>query len=286
MRKSIKKIWHRAHFKLYRFFLSTIGFTKDGTSRNLFKLFRAAIYATVLVFIINLFSLGTSSFGEWGDFFGGVLNPILTFFTFMGLLITIILQQAELKESRKEFKRSADALNEQSQNLKQERFETTFFNLVSSLNASINELEVDVLANKHVDEKEIVKGKKVFQFYHEELLDRIKQYDHDEKDVDRRVERGVDSFFFHYNMEIEHYFKQIKLILQFIELSEIENKQLFFNLLSGQLSLYEKGLIFHCAFPDDEFKNLVDKYSLLSGLILKHFTYDPRIFNPYTSVKY
>jgi hypothetical protein len=34
--------------------------------------------------------------GEWGDFFGGVLNPLLTFLTFMGLLITIILQQQEL----------------------------------------------------------------------------------------------------------------------------------------------------------------------------------------------
>ena len=47
--------------------------------------------------------------GALGDFFGGTLNPILTFLTFVGLLITIVLQQAELSEARKEFKKSANS---------------------------------------------------------------------------------------------------------------------------------------------------------------------------------
>ena len=111
--EEIKKRNNHIHRRFYRRFLRIIGFSKDKISRNLFRLFQFALYASLVVFTINLFSLGKSSFGEWGDFFGGVLNPILTFLTFMGLLITIILQQSELKESRKEFKRSADALSEQ-----------------------------------------------------------------------------------------------------------------------------------------------------------------------------
>ncbi|GEP10257.1 hypothetical protein MGN01_21020 [Methylobacterium gnaphalii] len=40
--------------------------------------------------------------GQVGDFFGGVLNPLLTFLTFIGVLATIFLQREELKETREE----------------------------------------------------------------------------------------------------------------------------------------------------------------------------------------
>lgn len=66
-----------------------------------------------------------TNFGTFGDFFGGMLNPILTFLTFMGLLITIVLQQKELRLTRKELKESSLALTEQSltlaEQLKQSR---------------------------------------------------------------------------------------------------------------------------------------------------------------------
>lgn len=52
--------------------------------------------------------------GQTGDFFGGMLNPLLTFLTFLALLYTLVLQRTELQESRVQFKRSADALSEQN----------------------------------------------------------------------------------------------------------------------------------------------------------------------------
>lgn len=52
------------------------------------------------------------SCGPFGDFFGGMLNPTLTFLMFMGLLSTINLQQKELSLTRKEYIRTADALEE------------------------------------------------------------------------------------------------------------------------------------------------------------------------------
>ncbi len=50
--------------------------------------------------------------GVFGDFIGGTLNPVLSFFGLIALLITVALQQKELSNSSKELKRSADALKE------------------------------------------------------------------------------------------------------------------------------------------------------------------------------
>lgn len=47
--------------------------------------------------------------GPFGDFFGGVLNPILGFFSFLALLYTIHIQQQELRLTRRELKRSVEA---------------------------------------------------------------------------------------------------------------------------------------------------------------------------------
>ena len=72
--------------------------------KGLQKLFKLAVFGVALVFAINLL-FNREGFGAWGDFMGGVLNPILSFLTFMGLLITIVLQQKELSEARVEFAR-------------------------------------------------------------------------------------------------------------------------------------------------------------------------------------
>lgn len=198
----------------------------------------------------------------------------------MGLLITIILQQVELSESRKEFKRTADALNEQSLSIKKQNFEDTFFNMISLLNENVANLEFEFERGR------FSKGKSSFKFYHKELIDSIQKYKFDDSEVERYIKLGVDSFSFHNSQQLDHYFNQIKNLLKFIRSSKIENKKFYSNLLSGQLSMYEKGLIFHYAFSDKEYRVLIDRYNLLSGLNLKHFTYDPRIFNPYRSIKY
>jgi hypothetical protein len=108
---------------IYRKFLNLIGRTEDKTSRNLFELVQLASGATLVVFLISLMSLfGESSYGTFGDFFGGILNPILTFLTFLGLLITIVLQKKELALTRQELHTSALALSQQVETQEKQRF--------------------------------------------------------------------------------------------------------------------------------------------------------------------
>lgn len=92
--------------------------------------------------------------GQFGDYIGGVLNPILGFATFAALLYTIKLQldtirlqqysldiqQEELEASRAELARGAKAqrqakkvLAEQSQIFRGQQFEATFFSMLNQL---------------------------------------------------------------------------------------------------------------------------------------------------------
>lgn len=55
---------------------------------------------------------------QFGDFLGGVLNPLYAFLAFLALLYTINIQRTELKQARAEFRRSADAAQQQIDHLK------------------------------------------------------------------------------------------------------------------------------------------------------------------------
>ena len=86
---------------------------------------------TAIVFYTYNFSDEISKeherWGTFGDYFGGLLNPVLSFLSLIALLLTIILQNQELFETRKEIKqsreaqeKSEEALKEQSETLKKQ----------------------------------------------------------------------------------------------------------------------------------------------------------------------
>ena len=138
----ISDYWKKYHRISYRKFVRFIGNSEDETTRNLFRLFQVALYSSATILFLNIFSFFDTNrgFGAFGDFFGGMLNPILTFLMFMGVLITIILQQKELKLTRIELSNSSSALAEQAQTQDKQRFENTFFSLLEQHNEMLAEL--------------------------------------------------------------------------------------------------------------------------------------------------
>lgn len=76
-----------------------------------------AIFAFVIIAIVYFVyfrnfsgsvSLKHDVWGTFGDFIGGVLNPILSFVAFIALLLTIVLQSHELKFTRYELRLSRE----------------------------------------------------------------------------------------------------------------------------------------------------------------------------------
>ena len=88
-----------------------------------------SMFACLLSYPIFLFYLQAQSWPisanpmEWGvigDFFGGILNPILAFSSFVALLYTIQIQSEELRLTKDELKRSADAHEKTEENLREQ----------------------------------------------------------------------------------------------------------------------------------------------------------------------
>jgi hypothetical protein len=270
------------NIKAYKQFLKTIGYSNDKTSRNLFRLFQFAIYAIFLVFFINIFSLGTSSFGEWGDFFGGVLNPILTFLTFMGLLITIIIQKKELKESRDVFIKQQEALEKQQEEMTIQSFDNKFFQMLNSFNEITNALKLNIY-QKEYSSKELFEQlveelkKEIFTKYNEDVI---------VNDIKSNKIDYIYAIFPDFNNKFDttfkYYFLNLYQLLKFID-EDIPHKdkdkysKKYANILRAQLSKNELILLTYNAigvmeFCGDNYKKLVEKYSFF-----EHLTYDDYI---------
>lgn len=112
-----------------------------------FKTISVPLLIIVIVYIVFI-GIYTSSYSEklgiMGDFIGGMLNPLLAFASFMGLLYTIKLQsdtinlqRQELELTRQEPKGSREAQQHSADTLSQQRFEMTFFSLLNTVNADI-----------------------------------------------------------------------------------------------------------------------------------------------------
>ena len=51
-----------------------------------------------------------AAYGQMGDFFGGLLNPVLAFASFLALLYTIQIQSKQLEISAKELKETKEEI--------------------------------------------------------------------------------------------------------------------------------------------------------------------------------
>lgn len=94
------------------------------------------------------FSESSADWGTFGDFIGGSLNPLLSFFGLIALLLTIVLQGKELELTRNELKRSADSqektqtlLDSQIKTQIKQQFESTYFSLLGQHNKMLEDIQ-------------------------------------------------------------------------------------------------------------------------------------------------
>jgi hypothetical protein len=261
----IIKFWEEAHKKVENIFVDIIGDTNDKTSKNLFRLFKLAIYITIIVFFINSFFNDFDKMGEWGDFFGGVLNPLLTFLTFMGLLITIMLQQKELQQSRKEFKGQKESLENQEFDNKFFQMLNLFNNIISTLKYKENYLVYfGSKENKTYEKREAlkeIKTKLVSQVEKEELIT-LKDFQQLFDDINNK-----------FDTTFKFYFINLYQILKYIDKNSTDENSLkeYSNIVRAQLSKDELVLLFYNAmgvreYSGDNYKKLIEKYALFEHL--------------------
>ncbi|WP_418114376.1 putative phage abortive infection protein [Vibrio scophthalmi] len=261
----------------------------SSLSSLIFLAFCILCILLVINLFFSMFGLQTQ-IGVFGDFLGGVLNPIFSFITFVALLITIILQSRELGLTREEVSatkteiaRSAAAQEKSEQALNLQAFETTFFNMLNLHNDIANNIEIETTDlvftmsylfaddNKYLTNSNTYKGRRALSL----LVDLI-HYDDDA----RLPCNGYKSFAIMQRLRNDifgQYFRNLFQIIKFVDeynqdksiTSNAIDKKKYYKLLRAQLSHQELILLFYNCL-----KSTVDNGEFASYLIktemLKH----------------
>lgn len=202
--------------------------------------------------------------GPWGDFFGGVANPILTFLTFICVLGTLYLQHQELGLSRKELSRSAKALEKQNESTEEQKKQNIFFQMLSLHNQIIESIDLHTAQNKTL----IAKGRDCFSRFYTRLAEsyqaevRKGQY----SDLEC-IQRAYRTFWNKHQLELGHYFRFLYRMIIFTD-QEFRQNDYYMGILRAQISDQELLLLFYNTLtPQGEaFKPLIEKWALFDNL--------------------
>lgn len=107
-----------------------------------------SILITFGIYFLNFhgeLSADPNNWGIFGDFIGGALNPVLSFFALFALLITISIQSQQLYYSRKELEltkmelaKSAEAAQRQANHFEREATRIDIYRVIQKLSERIN----------------------------------------------------------------------------------------------------------------------------------------------------
>lgn len=238
------------------------------------------------------FSNITDDLGKWGqtgDFFGGILNPLLSFLSLLALVITlrqtdlalkqnrIALEQSkeELELSRKEMERSADAQTEQVKNIKLQAFEQTYFELLRLHGTIVEQVTFHprtFIANlSGAPRAAPPSGQDAFAKFSNELqktlpppAERLKNGAPTESAIEI-----CNAYFSKNQKSLGHYFRTLYNVIKFVDQGNTDNKKFYSNLLRAQLSSDQLALIFfnaHSIYGFEKMLPLLSKYHLTKHL--------------------
>jgi hypothetical protein len=241
----------------------------------------------IIIFVVILWGLNyylliddVKNRGTIGDMFGAV-NALFSGLAFAGVVYAIFLQRKELKLQREELSLTRDELKaqrhefeEQNKTLKKQRFENTFFQMLSLHNDIVNSMDMRKRDNLEV----ISEGRYVFRSITKKIEDAIRDSKKADSESMGFIVRVYENIYKSQQAHLGHYFRSLYRIIKFIDESDIEDKKFYTDIVRAQLSNQELQLLFYNCLSSlgvKKFKPLVEKYALLNNLP-PEIIYDPK----------
>jgi len=209
------------------------------------------------------------TWGEFGDYVGGLINPIFGFITVLILVETLRVQRRDLELSRIELEASTKALKSQSITLARQNFEDHFFALIEQF----NRVREGVTYFTH-------RGLNAIEVIYEAGLKGI--YDDNTDKLLSPAERATAAYKRVYDDQhdqLAHYFRTLYHVFAFVYDSELDDEEQakYASIARAQLSSWEVNLLlYNCTFGEGKsgFRQLVEWFGLL-----KHVRED-KLFDP------
>lgn len=251
-----------------------------------------AAISVLLLWSISLYMLvDLPDRGTFGDMFGAV-NALFSGFAFAGVIIAIILQSQELKAQREELILTRDqlegqktALEGQNKTLIQQRFENTFFQMLSLHNEIVNAIVLRDGARDRLGRDAL----KILSIRVFKAVEEAKKNDGEENAVSLAVEGYSKAYHVHQSI-LGHYFRILYRVVKFVDESGVDDKEGYIKILRAQLSNQELELLFfNCLSKRHgaiKFKSFVEKYALLDNLSTESFSKQMELIKCYEQSAY
>lgn len=153
------------------------------------------LFALVVVWVDG--SQGTA--GPLGDFFGGMLNPVLSFLAFAGVLYSIHLQRIDLRDSQIEAKR--------------QQFEATFFQLLAQHDRIVQALDI-----RHKEHGPLSLGRDCFLSFTKALEDDFRAFmTAHHMSLDDAVTAAYNQMWQHKRQDLGHYFRFLYNTIRYVD---------------------------------------------------------------------
>jgi hypothetical protein len=231
-----------------------------------------------LVIYLGLNYEGTFSkigaLGPVGDLIGGSTVAFFNIASFLMLIAAIVMQKEELKLQRKELEMQRNELERTrkeheitNRTMLIQRFENTFFNMLSLHN------EIIALITYRDNYDNVYEGRRAltyiynrfYNYYNRptgKILDELKKAATEKE----RVEIIYSWFYKDYEDYLGHYFRNLYRIVKWINNSELTDKEKkeYIGILRAQLSKTELKLLFYNVISDKgkKFREFIIKYNI------------------------
>lgn len=233
---------------------------------------------TVVCVIYGIIIYRLNDKGLFGDMFGA-LTAWFSGLAFAGIIYTILQQRTELKYQRDELQLTRQEFKTQNETLRKQRFENTYFNLISQHNKTIeglllqeikptqpNDFKYDTFRHAHRLLNDIAFSEIILFKSQRGRVETTSDFTTLTENETEEVLNVIVSKWFnnssHHNLHL--YFQSLKRILKFIDKSSLldsfEERFFYASLLKDQISYYEKPVILYTGLLANEWYKGITYY--------------------------
>lgn len=210
-------------------------------------------------------SASTQVWGEFGEYVGGVIGPLLSFAAFLALLLTIRLQIQQINSSESQFYKTSKALDEQSDFLARQQFDSNFFQLLDLQKSKVERFRYKDMVNV----REYV-GDEVLSLKWKQLFKTLNSKDfHDAMNWYKYSATVFHEWAIYRGGHVNEFLQSTFNVIEFISKSSVgdEGKRFAYDVLKKQMSSSEYFLVFYgvCFFK---------RFSLFAEEALKYEFFD------------
>lgn len=207
------------------------------------------------------------AWGQFGDFMGGLLNPLISLFTLIVAVSVWELQKSELLETRK-------ALEDQGKTAEQQRREQRFFDLLNIYRSTVDSIEFEFVSKTGT--VTTLKGKRAFKFLcsanSQNPLSMLFLVLVNPSQTANPIDIDYDSLISEWDQQspvLDHYFRTVFALLREAEITLNTDHWRYMKLFRAQLSRDEVNLMAMNLLYDDEGKKmrpLIVRYGMLKHM--------------------